>query len=553
MYPRPRVLITYCRKRNSTAPSSSIPEIVEDAVIQESKTKSTNVDITLPDESTVFASDTTSRQMYPRQVLITYCRKRRRNSVALESSIPAIVEDAVIQESKTKSTNVDITLPAESSEFIEVNDFSIVTRSQQVHPRPRVLITYCRKRRRISSVLGNSLRASVENVDSSVVIQESKTPATNSGPLSLSFCSEILQEVITRDGTTSVGVRQILVKAAGESSSVEHWNEKKILAMDNSRENSNSSVCDSIKNVAHHAEFAKDGYARACAFGSSTNESLDGERQSLAESNSSPSRLCAFIDEKTEITNVRTVPPLSRTLNRRSNKKLLVLDLNGLLADIVPLQHVLHGFKVDTVVSGKAVFKRPFHDDFMQFCFEKFNVGVWSSRIRKNVDLVLDFLLGNAKEKLLFCWDQSHCTDTGFPVVGKRRDRSIILKKLAKLWEKFEPDLPWERGEYDESNTLLLDDSPHKALCNPPNTTVFPNTYCYTNEKDDSLGPEGDLRIYVDGLSMAENVQKYVESNPFGQRPITEKNVSWRYYCKVIEAATHIPEHSASRFSTYQY
>ncbi|KAL3343096.1 hypothetical protein AABB24_026916 [Solanum stoloniferum] len=454
MYPRPRVLITYCRKRkNSLSLSTSVPDIMEDVAIQESKTKSTNADTTLPDECTVFASETRSRQMYPRpKVLITYCRKRRRNSVALASTIPAIVEDAVIEESKIKSANVDITLPAESSEFMEVNDFAIVTRSQQVHPRPRVLITYFRKRRNFST-LGNSLPALVENV-----------------------------------GT--------------------------------------------------------------CAFGSSTNEIFDGERQSLAESNSSPSNLCAFIDENTEITNVRTVPPLRRALNGRSNKKLLVLDLNGLLADIVPLQHVPRGFKVDIIVSGKAVFKRPFHDDFLQFCFEKFNVGVWSSRIRKNVELFLDFLLGNAKEKLLFCWDQSHCTDTGFPVVGKKRSKPIILKKLKKLWEKFEPDLPWERGEYDESNTLLLDDSPHKALCNPPNTAVFPNTYLYTDQKDDSLGPEGDLRIYLEGLSMAENVQKYVESNPFGQRPITEKNVSWRYYCKVIEATTCIPEYSADRLST---
>ncbi|WMV58979.1 hypothetical protein MTR67_052364 [Solanum verrucosum] len=49
---------------------------------------------------------------------------------------------------------------------------------------------------------------------------------------------------------------------------------------------------------------------------------------------------------------------------------------------------------------------------------------------------------------------------------SQQRSKPIILKKLKILWEKFEPDLPWERGEYDESHTLLLDDSPHKALSN---------------------------------------------------------------------------------------
>uniref|UniRef100_A0A0V0GLY7 Putative ovule protein n=1 Tax=Solanum chacoense TaxID=4108 RepID=A0A0V0GLY7_SOLCH len=55
MYPRPRVLITYCRKRkNSISLSTSVPDIMEDVAIQESKTKSTNIDISLLDESTEF-------------------------------------------------------------------------------------------------------------------------------------------------------------------------------------------------------------------------------------------------------------------------------------------------------------------------------------------------------------------------------------------------------------------------------------------------------------------------------------------------------------------
>ncbi|WMV41551.1 hypothetical protein MTR67_034936 [Solanum verrucosum] len=53
------------------------------------------------------------------------------------------------------------------------------------------------------------------------------------------------------------------------------------------------------------------------------------------------------------------------------------------------------------------------------------------------------------------------------------RSKPIILKKLKKLLDKFEPDLPWERGEYDESHTLLLDDSPHKALSNPVSINSF--------------------------------------------------------------------------------
>lgn len=49
-----------------------------------------------------------------------------------------------------------------------------------------------------------------------------------------------------------------------------------------------------------------------------------------------------------------------------------------------------------------------------------------------------------------------------------------MLKELRKLWEKGEPGLPWEKGEFNESNTLLLDDSPYKALMNPVSSVVFP-------------------------------------------------------------------------------
>ncbi|CAK9147948.1 unnamed protein product [Ilex paraguariensis] len=83
-------------------------------------------------------------------------------------------------------------------------------------------------------------------------------------------------------------------------------------------------------------------------------------------------------------------------------KKLLVLDVNGLLADIV--SYVPYGYKADTIIGTKSVFKRPFCDDFLQFCFERFNVGVWSSRTKRNVEWVLDFLMKETRHNLLFCW-----------------------------------------------------------------------------------------------------------------------------------------------------
>ncbi|KAL2333690.1 hypothetical protein Fmac_014903 [Flemingia macrophylla] len=143
--------------------------------------------------------------------------------------------------------------------------------------------------------------------------------------------------------------------------------------------------------------------------------------------------------------------------------------------------------------------------------------------------------MGNSASKLLFCWNQSHCTRTRFNTV-ENKEKPLVLKELRKLWEKEDPDLPWEKGEFNESNTLLLDNSPYKALLNPKHTAIFPCSYRYYHTRDSELGLRGDVRVYLEGLITAEDVQKHISENPFGQRPIRETNPSWRYYSKVIEA-----------------
>ncbi|XP_039008073.1 uncharacterized protein LOC120136019 [Hibiscus syriacus] len=216
-------------------------------------------------------------------------------------------------------------------------------------------------------------------------------------------------------------------------------------------------------------------------------------------------------------------------------KKLLVLDVNGLLADIV--SRPPKNYKADARFAGRAVFKRSFYDDFFRFCCERFEVGIWSSRNRKNLERVVDILLGDMKQKLLFCWDASHCTATRFKTPGNRY-KPLVFKELRKIWRKTDPDLPWEMGYYDESNTLLIDDSPYKALLNPPHTAIFPHPFEF-GMNDNSLGIGGDLRVYLERLDSAENVQKFIEQNPFGQVAITERSHDWGFYSEVFDVCVH--------------
>ncbi|KAG8081301.1 hypothetical protein GUJ93_ZPchr0007g5555 [Zizania palustris] len=217
---------------------------------------------------------------------------------------------------------------------------------------------------------------------------------------------------------------------------------------------------------------------------------------------------------------------------RFQRKKLLILDINGLLVDINQDHHNAH--MSHGKVRGKLVFKRPYYYDFLKFCFQNFELGIWSSRMKTNVESVVNIIMKDLKPYLLFCWDLSKCTRTGCKTL-ENKNKPLVLKELKKLWNKEDPDLPWEQGEYSPSNTLLVDDSPYKALANPPYTAIFPQPYRYHNKKDDSLGPGGDLRVYLENLATADDIQCYVQEHPFGQPSITKSDKHWNFYAKILD------------------
>ncbi|VYS63956.1 unnamed protein product [Arabidopsis thaliana] len=220
------------------------------------------------------------------------------------------------------------------------------------------------------------------------------------------------------------------------------------------------------------------------------------------------------------------------TCKAQRTRKLVIFDLNGILADIV--QGFTGTFLPDGKVSYRSVFRRPFLPSFLDFCFERFDVAIWSSR-RVGLDYMINIVMKNHARNLLFCFDQNICTTTKFKTQEKK-DKPLFLKDLRRVWDHIGTCISCGKRKYDETNTLLVDDSPDKALCNPPHTGIFPSPYQYTNRQDSALGPEGELRKYLERLADAENVQKFVAENPFGQTAITETHESWEFYSKAVEA-----------------
>ncbi|CAN8230456.1 unnamed protein product [Cochlearia groenlandica] len=226
----------------------------------------------------------------------------------------------------------------------------------------------------------------------------------------------------------------------------------------------------------------------------------------------------------------RDVPRCS--CDGQRTKKLVVFDLNGILADIV--QGYTGEIVPDGKVSYRSVFLRPFVHSFLDFCFERFDIGIWSSR-HIGLDYMTNLVMRNHARNVLFCFGQNICITTRFKTPENSR-KPLFLKNLGRVWERFGTCFTCGKRKYDETNTLLIDDSPDKSLCNPPHTGIFPHTYQYTDHEDTALGPEGELRKYLERLAEATSVQKFVAENPYGQTAITETHESWEFYSKVVAA-----------------
>ncbi|XP_018479914.1 uncharacterized protein LOC108850972 [Raphanus sativus] len=194
------------------------------------------------------------------------------------------------------------------------------------------------------------------------------------------------------------------------------------------------------------------------------------------------------------------------SLGSKKEKKLLILSPNGLLLHRVHMQNLRRkpeNRSPDATCGPNLVYKRPFAGEFMKFCLERFEVGIWSS----------------ANEL-----DQKHSTNSGFKTL-ENSDKPMFFKDLSKVFQKFK--------EFSASNTILIDPEPYKALINPENTGVFPVTYVPTNKNDDFLDPEGKFCSYLDDLANASDVQAYIKENTFGQPKIDSSHLDWSFYRKV--------------------
>ncbi|KAK1310836.1 hypothetical protein QJS10_CPA08g00526 [Acorus calamus] len=112
--------------------------------------------------------------------------------------------------------------------------------------------------------------------------------------------------------------------------------------------------------------------------------------------------------------------------------------------------------------------------------------------------------------------------------------KPLFLKELKKIWDNESSDLPWSKERYSSSNTLLIDDTPYKALLNPPNNAIFPHPYSVEHVDDDGFSSSinnskpGGLKMAHSKFQM-EPSEKKVEDSLAHQKDmdlVTDKSVA---------------------------
>ncbi|CAK9320138.1 unnamed protein product [Citrullus colocynthis] len=224
-------------------------------------------------------------------------------------------------------------------------------------------------------------------------------------------------------------------------------------------------------------------------------------------------------------------------LNLGPKKKLLIMGLGGFLCHRVCRRKgsskIPKHRRPDASLGSFHVYKRPFCEDFMRFCLERFEVGIWSSAKEWYLDNALDCITPGLRRKLVFAWDQTECTRTCFFDL-QNKYKPIFIKELKKVWEGTDVGLLRLPTQFSSSNTLLIDNEPYKALLNPPNTAIFPNKYMVDDVNDSGLGVGSELRLYLEKVAEAEEVPGFIRSHPFGKPPISPQHPNWDFYSRII-------------------
>ncbi|KAG9069079.1 hypothetical protein KI688_009972 [Linnemannia hyalina] len=190
-------------------------------------------------------------------------------------------------------------------------------------------------------------------------------------------------------------------------------------------------------------------------------------------------------------------------------KLLVILDLNGTLF-----------YSADNSCKNRTYIKRPYFVELLRFLYANCRVMIWSSATRQRVSTMMKGGGFIGVEKMDRVWNREH-----LQLRFKDFHRKVLtLKDLEFVWRAIETERSEAKPEqlsaggryefcYDQTNTVLIDDSPHKTQLQPHNCMIVPDF-------DQTRVQRGDQELlkvihYLNDLLYQDNASAYMRASPF--------------------------------------
>ncbi|KAK5822015.1 HAD-like domain-containing protein [Linnemannia elongata] len=191
-------------------------------------------------------------------------------------------------------------------------------------------------------------------------------------------------------------------------------------------------------------------------------------------------------------------------------KLLVILDLNGTLF-----------YSADDRSRNRNYIKRPYFVELLRFLYENCRVMIWSSATRQRVSKMITGGGFVGVDKMDRVWNREHLQ---LPFKDFHR-KVLTLKDLEFVWRAIETERSEAKPEqllaggryefcYDQTNTVLIDDSPHKSQLQPHNCMIVPD---FDDTRAELGGDQELLKVlhYLNDLLYQDNVSAYMRTSPF--------------------------------------
>jgi hypothetical protein len=177
------------------------------------------------------------------------------------------------------------------------------------------------------------------------------------------------------------------------------------------------------------------------------------------------------------------------------HKYTICLDMNGvLLARYFGNDPTRPNREPDYRIKNHLVYLRPGFKKFINVMLHNFNVGIWSSIRKDNLDVLCKTIFSPEQlKRLRFILDGSYCTIVPNDV-AEGSTKPIMLKETSKLF-----------GLYgiEAEHVVLVDDSEYKAALNTSGISIHPSSYI-GDINDKALCKNGE--IYRQLMALLEKV-----------------------------------------------